>query len=62
MNYYRYDPSRIEGMISLKVTNITYRTTTEDLRVIFGKYGKVGDVYIPRNRYTGDSRGFAYVR
>lgn len=49
-------------MISLKVGNITYRTTCEDLKYVFGKYGQVGDVYIPKDRYTRESRGFAFVR
>lgn len=49
-------------MISLKITNITYRTTGDDLREIFGKYGQVGDVYVPKNRFNGENRGFAFVR
>lgn len=67
-------PPRIEGMISLKVDNLAYRTTVDDLRKIFSRYGEVGklvqyecfiyigDVYIPRNPYSMDSRGFAFVR
>merc|ERR1719277_1090361 len=26
------------------------------------KYGKVGDIYIPKDKYTKESRGFAFVR
>lgn len=55
-------PPAIEGMSSLKVDNLTYRTTPEDLRQAFEKYGEVGDVYIPRDRFTRESRGFAFVR
>lgn len=55
-------PPNIEGMASLKVDNLTYRTTTEDLRRAFEKYGDVGDVYIPRDRFSHESRGFAFVR
>ena len=29
---------------------------------MFEKYGDVGDVYIPRDPHTQDSRGFAFVR
>ena len=54
-------PPAIEGMTSLKVDNLTYRTNVEDLKRIFNKYGEVGDVYIPR-RKDGESRGFAFVR
>merc|ERR1711871_1754495 len=28
----------------------------------FSKFGEIGDVYIPRDRYTGDNRGFGFVR
>lgn len=35
-------PPRIEGMISLKVDNLAYRTTVDDLRKIFSRYGDVG--------------------
>lgn len=55
-------PPRIDGMISLKVDNLTYRTTPEDLRRVFERCGDVGDIYIPRDRYTRESRGFAFVR
>ena len=34
----------------------------EDLKPLFEKYGEVGDVYMPKERETGRSRGFAFVR
>merc|ERR1711962_733209 len=55
-------PPNIEGMTSLKVDNLSYRTSTETLRRKFERYGDVGDAYIPRDRHTGDSRGFGFVR
>lgn len=61
MSYGRPPPD-VEGMVSLKVDNLTYRTAPETLRRVFEKYGRVGDVYIPRDRYTKESRGFAFVR
>ncbi|KAH8352519.1 hypothetical protein KR084_004631 [Drosophila pseudotakahashii] len=51
-------PPRIDGMVD----NLTYRTTPEDLRRVFERCGEVGDIYIPRDRYTRESRGFAFVR
>ncbi len=44
----REGPPDIGGMVSLKVDNITFRTTVEDLKDKFSKYGSIGDVYIPR--------------
>merc|ERR1712113_301076 len=55
-------PPNIDGMVSLKVDNLSYRTSTETLRQKFERYGDVGDAYIPRDRHTGDSRGFGFVR
>lgn len=55
-------PPEIEGMTSLKVDNLTYRTTAGDLTTVFSKFGDLGDVYIPRDRYKQESRGFAFVR
>ena len=35
-------------MISLKVDGLSHRTSSEDLEALFEKYGKIGDVYIPK--------------
>ena len=35
---------------------------SEDLRRLFARYGRITDVYIPLDYYTGESRGFAYVQ
>jgi len=32
-----------------------------DLRKTFEKFGEVKDVYIPRDYYTNETRGFAYI-
>ncbi|KAK2083436.1 hypothetical protein P7K49_038672 [Saguinus oedipus] len=61
MSYSRPPPD-VEGMTSLKMDNLTYCTSPDTLRRLFEKYGCVGDVYIPRDRYTKESRGFAFVR
>lgn len=55
-------PPNIEGMVSLKVDNLSYRITPEELLPIFERYGEVGDIYTPRDRFTKESRGFAFVR
>merc|ERR1712106_241468 len=55
-------PPNIDGMVSLKVDNLSYRTSTETLRRKFERYGEIGDCYVPRDRNTGDSRGFGSVR
>ncbi|PIA55202.1 hypothetical protein AQUCO_00800139v1 [Aquilegia coerulea] len=58
----RSGPPDIRDTYSLLVLNITFRTSADDLFPLFDKYGKVVDIFIPRDRRTGDSRGFAFVR
>ncbi|XP_062077127.1 serine/arginine-rich splicing factor SC35 [Humulus lupulus] len=58
----RSGPPDISDTYSLLVLNITFRTTADDLFPLFDKYGKVVDIFIPRDRRTGESRGFAFVR
>ncbi|KAH9321705.1 hypothetical protein KI387_016344 [Taxus chinensis] len=58
----REGPPDIKDSYSLLVLNITFRTTADDLYPLFDRYGKVVDIFIPRDRRTGDSRGFAFVR
>lgn len=64
MDNYNYGrrPPNVEGMVSLKVDNLSFRVTPDEIKPIFEKFGEVGDVYIPRDRYSKDSRGFAFVR
>uniref|UniRef100_A0A1I7ZDV5 Serine/arginine-rich splicing factor 2 n=1 Tax=Steinernema glaseri TaxID=37863 RepID=A0A1I7ZDV5_9BILA len=58
----RSGPPAIDGLYSLKVDNISYHTTSHDLRRMFDRYGEIGDIHIPRDRHTRTSRGFAFVR
>jgi len=46
---------------SLLVRNIPMSTRAEDLRVPFERFGPVRDVYLPKDYYTGEPRGFAFV-
>merc|ERR1712210_105689 len=57
----RRPPPDIAGMTFLKIDNLSYRTDAESLRRTFGKFGEIGDVYIPKDKH-GESRGFAFVR
>ncbi|KAL3814414.1 hypothetical protein ACJIZ3_015682 [Penstemon smallii] len=58
----RSGPPDIADTYSLLVLNISFRTSADDLFPLFDKYGKVVDIFIPRDRRTGESRGFAFVR
>jgi hypothetical protein len=35
-------------MVSLKVDGLSHRTSIDDLEALFDKYGRIGDVYIPK--------------
>lgn len=51
-------PPDISGTYSLLVLNISFRTTPQELRAEFEKFGTLADVYIPRGN-RGTSRGYA---
>jgi RNA recognition motif-containing protein len=46
---------------NLYVGNLSYDTTEETLRTLFAEYGEVESANLITDRYTGRSRGFAFV-
>jgi RNA recognition motif-containing protein len=45
----------------LYVGNLSFYTTLETIQELFGEYGQVVDCYLPLDRESGGSRGFAFV-
>jgi RNA recognition motif-containing protein len=43
------------------VGNLNYQTTEDTLRELFAEYGDVDSVNLITDRYSGRSRGFAFV-
>ncbi|ESN94058.1 hypothetical protein HELRODRAFT_87714 [Helobdella robusta] len=59
----RRRPVDWESLISLKIDNLSSKTSTDQLRKWFDKFGEIGDVYIPRDPYGKESnRGYGFVR
>lgn len=48
-------------MKTIYVGNLSFDTTEDDLRSLFTTYGEVGAVNLPRDRYSGQPRGFGFV-
>jgi cold-inducible RNA-binding protein len=46
---------------NLFVGNLSYDTTEEKLRTLFDEFGQTESVRLISDRYTGRSRGFAFV-
>ncbi|OIW00040.1 hypothetical protein TanjilG_26377 [Lupinus angustifolius] len=46
----------------LLVRNLPLDARPEDLRGPFERFGPVKDVYLPKNYYTGEPRGFGFVK
>ena len=44
------------------VDRALYLSVSQELQPLFEKYGDVGDIYLPVERGSGRSRGFAFVR
>ncbi|OMO51869.1 hypothetical protein CCACVL1_29543 [Corchorus capsularis] len=47
---------------SLLVRNLPLDCRPEDLRGPFGQFGRLKDIYLPRDYYTGEPRGFGFVQ
>jgi len=59
----RRTPPRVEHLFSVKIDNIPYNTSLNEIRRRFETYGTIGDIYVPRDpRDPEQSRGFAFVR
>lgn len=50
-----------DDLPTLRVTNISEDTREDDLRELFGVFGRVARVYVGRDRETGIGKGFAFV-
>jgi len=46
---------------TLRVTNISEETNEDDLRELFGNYGRIKRCYLAKDRETGRGRGFAFI-
>ena len=47
--------------MNIYVGNLPYRTDENELRQAFEAYGEVTGINIIKDRFTGESRGFAFV-
>ncbi len=47
--------------MNIYVGNLPYNVTEEELQEIFAEYGDVSNVNIITDKYTGQSKGFAFV-
>ncbi|XP_022151394.1 serine/arginine-rich SC35-like splicing factor SCL33 [Momordica charantia] len=47
---------------SLLVRNLRHDCRPEDLRGLFGRFGPLKDIYLPRDYYSGEPRGFGFVQ
>jgi superfamily II DNA/RNA helicase len=54
-------PIRQNELESLYVANLPWRTTADDVRDLFARYGDVRESTIITDRRTGRSRGFGFV-
>jgi RNA recognition motif-containing protein len=46
---------------NIYVGNLSYSTTEDTLRSLFAEYGEIDSVRVITDRYTGRSKGFAFV-
>jgi RNA recognition motif-containing protein len=61
-----FSPGILNGQTHMKETrlfigNLSYNTTEDDLRSLFAEAGNVASVNLMMDKFTGKSRGFAFV-
>ena len=47
--------------VKLYVGNLSFESTVESVQALFEQYGTVSDCFLPSDRETGRTRGFAFV-
>jgi len=47
--------------MNIYVGNLSYSITEDDLRTLFAGHGEVASVNIMTDKYSGESKGFAFV-
>ena len=47
--------------VNIYVGNLSYDTTEDTLRTLFGEFGEVESARVITDRYTGRSKGFGFV-
>jgi translation initiation factor 3 subunit G len=50
-----------DDLPTLRVTNISEDVQEQDLRDLFGAFGRVARAYVGRDRETGAGKGFAFI-
>ena len=45
----------------LYVGNLSFKASEEELNTLFSSHGNVTDVFIVKDKFTGRSKGFAFV-
>ena len=46
---------------TVRVSNISSRTSEADLMVLFGHYGSIRRIFLSKDKITQESKGFAFV-
>ena len=57
----RYVCARASQSKTTPFNHVAFQTHEDDIRDAFEKFGRVTDVFIPKDRETGKPKGFAFV-
>jgi len=57
----QFSPRRKEFGVNIYVGNLSYETTSEELKTLFEASGTVTSASVIMDKYTGQSKGFGFV-
>jgi RNA recognition motif-containing protein len=47
--------------VNIYVGNLSYETTSDELKTLFSEFGEVASASVITDKYTGQSKGFGFV-
>lgn len=50
-----------DDMNTIRVTNLPGDMQDNDIKELFGSIGRINRIFLARDKYTGTSRGYAFV-
>ncbi len=51
----------ISDYAKIFISNVDFKASEQDVEILFNQFGEISDISIPKDRITGNSKGFAFL-